>query len=86
MKVGFDNKKYVKIQSKKIKERFKMFDKLYLEIGGKLFNDSHATRVLPGFQSDAKISMFKELKMILKLFFVLIVAQSKKIKQEQNMV
>lgn len=69
MKVGFDNKKYVKIQSKKIKERFKMFDKLYLEIGGKLFNDSHATRVLPGFQSDAKISMFKELKNDLEIIF-----------------
>ena len=49
MKIGFDNNKYVKIQSAKIKERFKMFDKLYLEVGGKLFSDNHAARVLPGF-------------------------------------
>ena len=69
MKVGFDNKKYVKIQSEKIKERFKMFDKLYLEIGGKLFDDSHAARVLPGFKNDAKISMFKELKDELEIIF-----------------
>lgn len=69
MKIGFDNKKYVKIQSEKIKERFKMFDKLYLEIGGKLFDDSHAARVLPGFKNDAKISMFKELKDDLEIIF-----------------
>lgn len=58
MKKGFNNEKYVKIQSKKIKERIKMFDKLYLEIGGKLFQDTHAARVLPGFKEDAKIQMF----------------------------
>ena len=69
MKDGFDNKKYVKIQSEKIRERFKLFDKLYLEIGGKLFDDSHAARVLPGFKNDAKISMFKELKKDLEIIF-----------------
>ena len=69
MKKGFDNNKYVKIQSKKIKERFKLFDKLYLEIGGKLFDDYHASRVLPGFKSDAKISMFQELKDDLEIIF-----------------
>ncbi len=69
MKKGFDNKKYVKVQSAKIRERFKLFDKLYLEIGGKLFDDSHASRVLPGFLSDAKINMFKELKDDLELIF-----------------
>ncbi len=69
MKNGFDNEKYVKIQSKKIKERFKMFDKLYLEVGGKLFCDSHASRVLPGFKSDAKISMFLNLKKDLEIIF-----------------
>lgn len=69
MKKGFDNKKYVKIQSEKIRERFKLFDKLYLEVGGKLFDDSHASRVLPGFKSDAKISMFKELKDDLEIIF-----------------
>ena len=69
MKVGFDNNKYVKIQSKKIKERFKLFDKLYLEVGGKLFDDSHAARILPGFKNDVKISMFKELKDDLEIIF-----------------
>ena len=69
MKVGFDNDKYVKIQSEKIKERFKLFDKLYLEVGGKLFDDSHAARILPGFKNDVKISMFKELKDDLEIIF-----------------
>ena len=62
MKIGFDNKKYVEIQSKKIKERIKMFDKLYLEVGGKLFDDTHAKRALPGFDLDVKLKMFQELK------------------------
>ena len=69
MKKGFNNKKYVSIQSKKIKERFKMFDKLYLEVGGKLFCDNHASRVLPGFEKDAKIKMFLELKKDLEIIF-----------------
>src|SRR5574344_262101 len=69
MKKGFDNKKYVKIQSEKIKERIAMFDKLYLEVGGKLFDDTHASRVLPGFKSDSKISMFQELKDDLEIIF-----------------
>lgn len=69
MKIGFDNKKYIKVQSEKIKERFKLFDKLYLEIGGKLFDDYHASRVLPGFEPDVKINMFKELKDDLEIIF-----------------
>ncbi len=69
MSEGFDNDKYVRIQSQKIKERFGLFDKLYLEIGGKLFDDSHASRVLPGFKNDVKISMFKELKDDLEIIF-----------------
>ncbi|MBQ8131332.1 MAG: DUF1846 domain-containing protein [Bacilli bacterium] len=69
MKKGFDNAKYVKIQSEKIRERFKLFDKLYLEIGGKLFDDSHAARVLPGFKNDVKINMFQELKDDLEIIF-----------------
>ena len=69
MKEGFDYKKYVKIQSEKIRERFNMFDKLYLEIGGKLFDDTHAARVLPGFKSDAKISVLKELKNDLEIIY-----------------
>ena len=67
--IGFDNKKYLKLQSKKIKERFNLFDKLYLEIGGKLFDDTHASRVLPGFKCDSKINMFKELKNDLEIIF-----------------
>lgn len=69
MKKGFNNKKYVKIQKAKIKERFKMFDKLYLEVGGKLFLDNHAARVLPGFEPDAKINMFLEMKDDLEIIF-----------------
>ena len=69
MKNGFNNKKYVEIQSKKIKERFKLFDKLYLEVGGKLFEDNHASRILPGFKTDVKISMFQELKKDLEIIF-----------------
>ena len=69
MKEGFDNNKYVRIQSEKIKERFGLFDKLYLEVGGKLFDDSHAARILPGFKNDVKISMFKEIKDDLEIIF-----------------
>ena len=69
MDVGFDNKKYVKIQSKKIKEKIKKFDKLYLEFGGKLFDDYHAVRVLPGFKLDSKLHLLKELKDDLEVIF-----------------
>ncbi|MBP5259242.1 MAG: DUF1846 domain-containing protein [Paludibacteraceae bacterium] len=63
MKYGFDNDKYVKIQSQHIKERIAEFgDKLYLEFGGKLFDDFHASRVLPGFQPDSKLKMLMQLK------------------------
>lgn len=62
MKIGFDNKKYLKIQSERIKERIAQFgDKLYLEFGGKLFDDNHASRVLPGFQPDSKLQMLMQL-------------------------
>ena len=62
-KMGFDNELYVKLQTETIKKRIKMFDnKLYLEFGGKLFDDYHAKRVLPGFELDAKIRLLKELK------------------------
>ncbi len=63
MKIGFDNDKYLKMQSEHILERIKKFDnKLYLEFGGKLFDDFHAARVLPGFQPDSKLKMLLELK------------------------
>jgi len=62
-KIGFDNDKYLKLQSEKIQERMKTFGgKLYMEFGGKLFDDFHASRVLPGFQPDSKIRMLKNLK------------------------
>ena len=62
MKIGFDNEKYLKMQSEHIRERIGQFDnKLYLEFGGKLFDDFHASRVLPGFQPDSKLRMLCEL-------------------------
>lgn len=62
MKVGFDNEKYLKIQSEHIRQRISQFgDKLYLEFGGKLFDDYHASRVLPGFQPDSKLKMLMQL-------------------------
>ncbi len=63
MKIGFDNDKYVRLQSEKILERIKLFGgKLYLEFGGKLFDDNHAARVLPGFLPDSKLKMLLRLK------------------------
>ncbi|MBR2330806.1 MAG: DUF1846 family protein, partial [Clostridia bacterium] len=62
-KIGFDNKKYLSMQSEKIAERVHAFGgKLYLEFGGKLFDDYHASRVLPGFEPDSKIKMLLKLK------------------------
>ena len=63
MKIGFDNDKYLRIQSEHIKERISKFgNKLYLEFGGKLFDDYHASRVLPGFEPDSKLKMLTQLK------------------------
>ena len=61
-KIGFDNNQYLKTQSAHIRERISQFGKLYLEFGGKLFDDFHASRVLPGFLPDSKITMLKELR------------------------
>ena len=62
MKYGFDNDKYLRIQSEHIRERIAQFgNKLYLELGGKLFDDFHASRVLPGFQPDSKLRMLAQL-------------------------
>ena len=64
-KIGFDNDKYISMQSKFIGERVKKFgDKLYLELGGKLFDDYHASRVLPGFEPDSKIKMLLHMQML----------------------
>lgn len=63
MKIGFDNQKYLEMQSQHIRDRIAQFDnKLYLEFGGKLFDDYHASRVLPGFQPDSKAQMLLQLK------------------------
>lgn len=63
MEIGFDNQKYLAMQSEHIKERISQFgDKLYLEFGGKLFDDYHASRVLPGFRPDSKLQMLLQLK------------------------
>ncbi len=71
MKIGFDNEKYLKIQSEHIRERIAKFDgKLYLELGGKLFDDHHASRVLPGFKPDSKLRMFAQLRDQLEIVIV----------------
>ena len=62
-KIGFDNDKYIELQSQNIRDRIAMFgDKLYMEFGGKLFDDYHASRVLPGFAPDSKVKMLLNLK------------------------
>ena len=62
MKIGFDNEKYLTMQSEHIKQRIGEFgDKLYLEFGGKLFDDYHASRVLPGFAPDSKLRMLLQM-------------------------
>ena len=72
MKIGFDNEKYLKIQSERIKERIAQFgDKLYLEFGGKLLDDNHASRVLPGFKPDSKLKMLMQLSDCAEILFVI---------------
>ncbi len=72
MKYGFDNDKYLKIQSAHIKERIKKFgDKLYLEFGGKLFDDYHASRVLPGFEPDSKLKMLMKVANDVEIIIVI---------------
>ncbi|MBE6644392.1 MAG: DUF1846 domain-containing protein [Ruminococcaceae bacterium] len=69
---GFDNEKYLKLQSQNIKERIALFgEKLYLEFGGKLFDDFHASRVLPGFAPDSKIKMLIELKDVAEIIIAI---------------
>lgn len=72
MKTGFDNEKYLKMQSEHIKERINQFgDKLYLEFGGKLFDDYHAARVLPGFEPDSKLRMLMQLSEYAEIVIVI---------------
>ena len=61
--IGFDNQQYLKTQSEQIRKRIDQFGgKLYLEFGGKLFDDYHASRVLPGFEPDSKVRMLQQLR------------------------
>ena len=72
MKIGFDNDKYLKLQTERILGRIKEFDnKLYIEFGGKLFDDLHASRVLPGFAPDAKVQILQKLKDKSEIIFVI---------------
>ena len=72
MNVGFNNEKYIKLQSEKIRERIRDFGgKLYLEFGGKLYDDYHASRVLPGFEPDSKLQMLLKLKEKAELIIVI---------------
>lgn len=71
-KIAFSNEQYVTLQSKHIKERISQFgDKLYLEFGGKLFDDHHASRVLPGFEPDSKLKMLLALKEDVEIIIVI---------------
>ena len=79
MKIGFDNEKYLKIQSEHIKERIAQFgEKLYLEFGGKLFDDYHASRVLPGFEPDCKLKMLMQLSDMAEIVIVISAADIEK--------
>ncbi len=79
MKIGFDNDKYLATQSRHIRERIGKFgDKLYLEFGGKLFDDYHASRVLPGFQPDSKLQLLMQLSDQTELVIVINAADIEK--------
>ncbi len=86
MKIGFDNDKYVRIQSEHIKERISKFgNKLYLELGGKLFDDHHASRVLPGFKPDSKLSMLQQLADTAEIVIVISAVDIEKNKVRQDL-
>ena len=85
-KKGFDNNKYLEMQSAKILERISTFgDKLYLEFGGKLFDDYHASRVLPGFEPDSKIKMLSQLKDQAEILIVINANDIEKNKQRSDL-
>jgi len=86
MQVGFDNDKYIRIQSQHIKERIQQFgNKLYLELGGKLFDDFHASRVLPGFMPDSKLRMLHELRDMIEIVIVISAVDIEKNKVRQDL-
>ena len=72
MRKGFDNDQYIRLQSEHIRSRIDQFGgKLYLEFGGKLFDDNHASRVLPGFEPDSKVKMLLQLKDLAEIVIVI---------------
>ena len=84
--IGFDNQKYIETQSAKILERVEMFgDKLYLEFGGKLFDDYHAARVLPGFEPDSKFKMLSRLKDKVEILIAINVSDIEKNKYRSDL-
>lgn len=86
MKIGFDNEKYLRIQSEHIRERISRFDdKLYLELGGKLFDDHHASRVLPGFEPDSKLRMFQKLSDSIEIVIVISAVDIEKNKKRADL-
>lgn len=86
MRIGFDNEKYQKIQSEHIKERISQFDgKLYLELGGKLFDDHHASRVLPGFMPDSKLRMFQKISDSIEIVIVISATDIEKNKKRADL-
>ncbi len=86
MKIGFDNNKYLKIQSEHIKERIAQFgNKLYLELGGKLFDDHHASRVLPGSEPDSKLKMLVQLSDCAEIIIVISAVDIEKNKIRQDL-
>ena len=86
MAQGFDNDKYIRIQSERIKERIAHFSgKLYLELGGKLFDDYHASRVLPGFQPDSKLRMLQQLAEAAEIVIVISAIDIEKNKIRQDL-
>lgn len=86
MNIGFDNEKYQRIQSEHIKERISQFDgKLYLELGGKLFDDHHASRVLPGFLPDSKLRMFQKLNDSIEIVIVISATDIEKNKKRADL-
>ena len=86
MKIGFDNDKYQSIQSEHIKERISQFDgKLHLELGGKLFDDHHASRVLPGFLPDSKLRMFQKINDSIEIVIVISATDIEKNKKRADL-
>lgn len=86
MRVGFDNEKYLQMQSEHIEERISKFgDKLYLEFGGKLFDDYHASRVLPGFEPDSKLRMLMKLSDRAEIVIVINAADIEKNKTRSDL-